>query len=223
MPPIQFLHQLFTKVDVAAMVMAYQPYPWRWFSGYARIPFAKLVTSSFNSSNSKGTNAWSADSINKSQDDSTQKSPCQDSIKESFKLDKPIDSNCLDVKYSKSGGPGGQNVNKVNTKVDIRFHVDSMEWIPEWVKQRLCQLEKKRINKEGQLVISSTKFRSQKLNLDDAIQKLEDIINKAGEIPKPTAPEKVAKIKKLKHVANEKRLKQKYFHSKKKQDRKSIF
>ncbi|EDV19395.1 uncharacterized protein TRIADDRAFT_17765, partial [Trichoplax adhaerens] len=86
---------------------------------------------------------------------------------------------CLDVKYSKSGGPGGQNVNKVNTKVDVRFHVDSMEWIPEWVKQRLCQLEKKRINKEGQLVISSTKFRSQKLNLDDAIQKLEDIINKA--------------------------------------------
>ncbi|XP_073219512.1 uncharacterized protein [Cicer arietinum] len=88
----------------------------------------------------------------------------------------PIPKITLDhvtVNFARSGGPGGQNVNKVNTKVDMRFNVGNAHWLSERVREKIMQMEKNRINKDGELVISSTKTRTQKGNIEDALAKLQ--------------------------------------------------
>jgi len=137
----------------------------------------------------------------------------------SYKGKIPVES--LTIKYARSSGPGGQNVNKVNTKVDLRLHVLSAEWISEDVRHKIFQRERNRINKDGELVISSTKYRTQYKNLEDAIQKLEVIIEEASFVPKETTPEKKAHVRKLMREANDKRLRAKKFLSTKKRDRKA--
>ncbi|XP_027039244.1 peptidyl-tRNA hydrolase ICT1, mitochondrial-like isoform X1 [Pocillopora damicornis] len=129
----------------------------------------------------------------------------------------PLDK--LSVKFARSSGPGGQNVNKVNTKVDLRFHVLSAEWIPEDVRHKILEKETNRINKNGELFLSSMKYRSQQKNLEDAIEKVEMIIKEASYIPKETTLEKKARVKKLARIANEKRLLAKRYRSERKRDR----
>jgi len=69
----------------------------------------------------------------------------------------PIDK--LDIQFARSSGAGGQNVNKLNTKAEIRFNVSTCDWLPEAVKGRLQELQTNRINKEGELVITSQEHR----------------------------------------------------------------
>uniref|UniRef100_A0A182WHD0 18S rRNA aminocarboxypropyltransferase n=1 Tax=Anopheles minimus TaxID=112268 RepID=A0A182WHD0_9DIPT len=97
----------------------------------------------------------------------------------------PLDK--LNISYSRSSGPGGQNVNTVSTKVDLRFHLETATWLSENARNRLAQLQKGRITKDGYLVIKSELTRSQQMNTADALEKLRTFIRQA-EQPVTTEP-----------------------------------
>ena len=95
-----------------------------------------------------------------------------------------IPEESLDMSFVRSSGAGGQNVNKVNTQVQLRVLVDGMGWIPYEVRERLRQQESKRINKEGFLILQVQEFRTQTQNRKAAIDKLRDMILRAWPRPK---------------------------------------
>ncbi len=88
----------------------------------------------------------------------------------------------LSIQYSRAGGPGGQHVNKVETKVEIRFVLEEADWIPQPVKERLATLVK--VSKAGEVIISSSKSRSRQKNMEDCLGKLSSLLTQAGQVPK---------------------------------------
>ena len=87
----------------------------------------------------------------------------------------------IQISYARSSGPGGQNVNCVSTKAEIRFHLASAEWIPEPVRAKLAQRVKNQLSKEGYFIVKSDRTRSQQLNLADTLDKLRDLIQSTAQ------------------------------------------
>ncbi|GAB0094673.1 ICT1 [Sergentomyia squamirostris] len=117
----------------------------------------------------------------------------------------PMDE--LEITYSRSSGPGGQNVNKLNTKVDLRFKLESASWIPEAVRVKIQENFKSRINREGFFVIRSDLTRFQHLNVADALEKLRNLIRniEKGENIEPSA-DALIRQRRLKDRADAQRL-----------------
>jgi ribosome-associated protein len=90
----------------------------------------------------------------------------------------------LEWTYVRSGGPGGQNVNKVASKAVLRWNVAASRSLPEDVKARLRALQANRITAEGDLVLTSQRFRDQERNRQDCLDKLRQMIAQAAARPK---------------------------------------
>ncbi|MBX3199770.1 MAG: aminoacyl-tRNA hydrolase [Labilithrix sp.] len=106
----------------------------------------------------------------------------------------------------RSSGPGGQNVNKVASKIELSFDFENTVALGDPVKARLRVLAKKQLDAEGRVFIKSEKTRDQVKNLADARQKLKDLILSAMVVPKTRRPTKVSKTQKAKRVTNKKKV-----------------
>src|SRR5262245_32195494 len=96
----------------------------------------------------------------------------------------------LDVSFARSGGPGGQNVQKVSSKALVRWKPAASRALPEDVKSRLLAQQRHRLTNEGELLITSQRTRDQGRNLEDCLDKLREIVRRALTPPKPRRPTK---------------------------------
>ena len=101
-----------------------------------------------------------------------------------------LDEDEIEERFIRSSGPGGQNVNKTATAVQLRFRVVDSPSLPEPVRKRLLRLGGARVDKRGVLTIEAKRYRDQSRNRDDALDRLARLIRKAAEKPAPRRPTK---------------------------------
>jgi ribosome-associated protein len=123
----------------------------------------------------------------------------------------PIHDDEIELRFIRASGPGGQNVNKVSTAVQLRFDVAHSPSLPEDIRRRLIRLAGTRITREGILIIDARRFRSQERNRDDALARLAELIRQASVRPKArrhSRPTLASKQRRLEQKRQRSRLKE---------------
>jgi ribosome-associated protein len=109
---------------------------------------------------------------------------------------------CREFEWStaRSSGPGGQNVNKVNSKVILRWNITATESLPDDVRERFITAYRRRMTLEGDLILRSERFRDQPKNATDCLEKLKELLASVATAPKPRRPVKPTLASKRRRV-----------------------
>lgn len=113
-----------------------------------------------------------------------------------------IDPSELEFQFVRASGPGGQNVNKVSTAVELRFDVVHSPSLPQAVRSRMLELYGTRITKRGVIVIEANRFRTQERNRQDALARLADMLRAALHRPKPRVPTRPSRAARAERVTS---------------------
>lgn len=122
-----------------------------------------------------------------------------------------LDDSEIEESFTRASGPGGQNVNKVSSAVQIRFDLSGSRSLPKDVRERLARLAGRRLTRDGVIVIIAQRYRTQERNRRDALDRLIALVRRAADAPtprRPTKPSRAAKERRLEAKARRAALKE---------------